>query len=49
MLFYFPLVPKKAGHCEYERSEDITIAKSLNINEITTQSTIARNDKLLKL
>ena len=31
-------------HCEDERSEDVAIAKSLNINEITTQSTIARND-----
>ena len=32
-------------HCEDERSEDVAIAKSLNINEITTQSSIARNDK----
>ena len=40
----FTLDPKKACHCEDERSEDIAIAKSSNINEITTQSTIARND-----
>ena len=40
----FSLAPKKACHCEDERSEDVAIAKSLNINEITTQSTIARND-----
>ena len=42
----FSLVPKKACHCEDERSEDVAIAKSLNINEITTQSTIARNDNI---
>ena len=42
----FTLAPKKACHCEDERSEDVAIAKSLNINEITTQSMIARNDKL---
>ncbi len=41
----YPLAPKKACHCEDERSEDVAIAKSLNINEITTQSSIARNDK----
>ncbi len=41
----FILAPKKACHCEDERSEDVAIAKSLNINEITTQSSIARNDK----
>ena len=41
----FSLAIKKACHCEDERSEDVAIAKSLNINEITTQSTIARNDK----
>ena len=40
----FTLAIKKACHCEDERSEDVAIAKSLNINEITTQSTIARND-----
>ena len=40
----FSLASKKACHCEDERSEDVAIAKSLNINEITTQSTIARND-----
>ena len=33
------LAIKKACHCEDERSEDVAIAKSLNINEITTQST----------
>ena len=42
----FSFAIKKACHCEDERSEDVAIAKSLNINEITTQSTIARNDKL---
>ncbi len=42
----FTLAIKKACHCEDERSEDVAIAKSLNINEITTQSSIARNDKL---
>ena len=42
----FPLTSKKACHCEDERSEDVAIAKSLNINEITTQSTIARNDTI---
>ena len=42
----FILALEKACHCEDERSEDVAIAKSLNINEITTQSTIARNDKL---
>ena len=41
----FTLAPKKACHCEDERSEDVAIAKSLNINEITTQSMIARNEK----
>ena len=41
----FTLAIKKACHCEDERSEDVAIAKSLNINEITTQSPIARNDK----
>ena len=41
----FTLASKKACHCEDERSEDVAIAKSLNINEITTQSSIARNDK----
>ena len=41
----FSLASKKACHCEDERSEDVAIAKSLNINEITTQSSIARNDK----
>ena len=41
----FPLAIKKACHCEDERSEDVAIAKSLNINEITTQSSIARNDR----
>ena len=40
----FSFAIKKACHCEDERSEDVAIAKSLNINEITTQSTIARND-----
>ena len=40
----FSLAPEKACHCEDERSEDVAIAKSLNINEITTQSMIARND-----
>ncbi len=40
----FSLAIKKACHCEDERSEDVAIAKSLNINEITTQSSIARND-----
>ena len=43
----FTLASKKACHCEDERSEDVAIAKSLNINEITTQSMIARNDKSL--
>ena len=42
----FSFAPEKACHCEDERSEDVAIAKSLNINEITTQSPIARNDKL---
>ena len=41
----FSLAIKKACHCEDERSEDVAIAKSLDINEITTQSPIARNDK----
>ena len=41
----FTLTSKKACHCEDERSEDVAIAKSLNINEITTQSMIARNNK----
>ena len=41
----FSFAIKKACHCEDERSEDVAIAKSLNINEITTQSSIARNDK----
>ena len=41
----FTFASKKACHCEDERSEDVAIAKSLNINEITTQSMIARNDK----
>ena len=41
----FSFAPEKACHCEDERSEDVAIAKSLNINEITTQSSIARNDK----
>ena len=41
----YPLAIKKVCHCEDERSEDVAIAKSLNINEITTQSSIARNDK----
>ena len=41
----FSFAPEKACHCEDERSEDVAIAKSLSINEITTQSTIARNDK----
>ena len=40
----FSFAIKKACHCEDERSEDVAIAKSLNINEITTQSSIARND-----
>ena len=40
----FSFAIKKACHCEDERSEDVAIAKSLNINEITPQSTIARND-----
>ena len=40
----FTFASKKACHCEDERSEDVAIAKSLNINEITTQSSIARND-----
>ena len=40
----FSFAIKKACHCEDERSEDVAIAKSLNINEITTQSPIARND-----
>ena len=44
-LCNFTLAIKKACHCEDERSEDVAIAKSLNINEITTQSSIARNDK----
>ena len=43
----YPLAIKKTCHCEDERSEDVAIAKSLNINEITTQSMIARNDKSL--
>ena len=43
----FSFAPEKAFHCEDERSEDVAIAKSLNINEITTQSSIARNDKSL--
>ena len=43
----FSFAIKKACHCEDERSEDVAIAKSLNINEITTQSSIARNDKSL--
>ena len=43
----FTFASKKACHCEDERSEDVAIAKSLNINEITTQSSIARNDKSL--
>ena len=46
ILRNFTLAPEKACHCEDERSEDVAIAKSLSINEITTQSTIARNDKL---
>ena len=46
ILRNFTLTSKKACHCEDERSEDVAIAKSLSINEITTQSTIARNDKL---
>ena len=46
ILRNFFLAPEKACHCEDERSEDVAIAKSLSINEITTQSTIARNDKL---
>ena len=46
ILRNFTLAIKKACHCEDERSEDVAIAKSLSINEITTQSTIARNDKL---
>ena len=41
----FSFAIKKVCHCENERSEDVAIAKSLNINEITTQSSIARNDK----
>ena len=45
ILRNFTLAIKKACHCEDERSEDVAIAKSLNINEITTQSSIARNDK----
>ena len=44
ILCNFTLAPEKACHCEDERSEDVAIAKSLSINEITTQSTIARND-----
>ena len=44
ILRNFTLASKKACHCEDERSEDVAIAKSLNINEITTQSSIARND-----
>ena len=35
----FSFAPEKACHCEDERSENVAIAKSLNINEITTQST----------
>ena len=46
ILRNFILAPEKACHCEDELSEDVAIAKSLSINEITTQSTIARNDKL---
>ena len=46
ILRNFTLAPKKACHCEDERSEDVAIAKSLNINEITTQSSIARNESL---
>ena len=44
----FPLTSKKACHCEDERSEDVAIAKSLNINEITTShfANAPRNDKL---
>ncbi len=42
----FSFAIKKACHCEDERSEDVAIAKSLNINEITTQSSIARNDTI---
>ena len=46
ILRNFTLAPEKACHCEDERSEDVAIAKSLNINEITTQSSIARNDNI---
>ena len=45
-LRHFSLAIKKACHCEDERSEAVAIAKSLNINEITTQSSIARNDTI---
>ena len=43
----FPFAIKKACHCEDERSEDVAIAKSLNINEITTShfANAPRNDK----
>ena len=42
----FTLASKKACHCEDERSEDVAIAKSLNINEITTSHFVnaPRND-----
>ena len=48
ILCNFTLAPKKACHCEDERSEDVAIAKSLNINEITTShfANAPRNDKL---
>ena len=44
----FSFAIKKACHCEDERSEDVAIAKSLNINEITTShfTNAPRNDKL---
>ena len=44
----FSFAIKKACHCEDERSEDVAIAKSLNINEITTShfANAPRNDKL---
>ena len=44
---FIPRPLKKVYHCEDERSEDVAIAKSLNINEITTShfANAPRNDK----
>ncbi len=43
----FSFASEKACHCEDERSEDVAIAKSLSINEITTShfANAPRNDK----